>query len=381
VIASRVFSGADRQEGSACERRYQRARVSGMTGTAKVPDRSLSRWRIHMLRSHLRRAAAAAAFVISATPVALAQAGGDVKAYPARVELHAVNSMTLPDTAFLKGDAAAGKPAPLAASLRVAQGPGKKPAVVLMHGSSGIGANIEYWERHFNAMGITTLAIDSMTGRGLKSVSAKQGTLGRLNFILDIYRALDVLAKRDDIDTSRIALMGFSRGGQAALYASLERFHKLWNTSGVKFAGYLAFYPACVTRYQAETDVAPVPIGIFHGAKDDYNELGPCKAYAERVKAAGKDITVHVYPDGEHGFDVPTIAGKSIHAKTSQTARRCQVSETEPGVLTNAETKAPFSYADACVQLGPHVGGDAASAQAATKDVDAMIKKVLKIEG
>jgi hypothetical protein len=35
--------------------------------------------------------------------------------------------------------------------------------------------------------------------------------------------------------------MGFSRGAQAALDASLDHFHKLWDTSGVKFAGYIPF--------------------------------------------------------------------------------------------------------------------------------------------
>ena len=63
-----------------------------------------------------------------------------------------------------------------------------------------------------------------MTGRGLVEVNSNQALLGRLNFILDIYRALDVLAKHPRVDPERIVLMGFSRGGQAALYASLSDF-------------------------------------------------------------------------------------------------------------------------------------------------------------
>ena len=92
------------------------------------------------------------------------------------------------------------------------------------------------WERELNATGVSTFALDGFTGRGLTQVSTDQALLGRLNFILDIYRALDVLAKHPRVDSQRIALMGFSRGGQAALYASLTRFHKMWNRSGIEFA-------------------------------------------------------------------------------------------------------------------------------------------------
>ena len=63
--------------------------------------------------------------------------------------------------------------------------------------------------------------------------------------------------------------MGFSRGGQAALYASLDRFNKLWNKSGVQFAGYIPFYPDCSTTYATDTEVAARPIRIFHGTPDD----------------------------------------------------------------------------------------------------------------
>ena len=134
-----------------------------------------------------------------------------------------------------------------------------------MHGSGGIGPNIEMWSDAFNAMGISTFAVDGFTGRGLTSTSANQALLGRLNFILDIYRALDILAKHPRVDPERIALMGFSRGGQAALYASLKRFHRMWNKSGVQFAAYIPFYPDCATTFIGDADIADRPIRIFHG--------------------------------------------------------------------------------------------------------------------
>ena len=37
--------------------------------------------------------------------------------------------------------------------LRIAQGPGKRPTMILMRGSGGFGANVQFWVRHFNAHG------------------------------------------------------------------------------------------------------------------------------------------------------------------------------------------------------------------------------------
>jgi acetyl esterase/lipase len=67
--------------------------------------------------------------------------------------------------------------------------------------------------------------------------------------ILDLYRSLAILAAHPRVDPNRIAVMGFSRGGQAALYATLKRFHKMWNPSGIDPAAYIALYAPCITTY------------------------------------------------------------------------------------------------------------------------------------
>ena len=300
------------------------------------------------------------------------------KEIAARVEIYAIPSLTISDQQFLTGDAN-GKPVTVAGEFRVAQGSGRLPVVVLMHGSSGVGATMEAWVHTFNAMGISTFVIDGFSGRGLTAVGPNQALLGRLNFILDIYRSLDILAKHPRVDPERIVLMGFSRGGQAALYASLDRFHKLWNKSGAQFAAYIPFYPDCSTSYATDTEVAARPIRIFHGTPDDYNPVASCKAYMARLVEAKRDIVITEYPDSPHGFDSGLLGvSTTVVSANAQTARNCRLREGEGGVLMNADTQAPFSYKDACIELNPHVGGNPASAEAARKAVSDFVQALFK---
>src|SRR6202795_3518228 len=228
-----------------------------------------------------------------------------------RVELYAIPSLTISDQQFLTGDTN-GMQVTVAGEFRIAQGDGRLPVVVLMHGSSGVGASIEPWVHQFNSMGFSAFVIDGFTGRGLTAVGPNQALLGRLNLILDIYRALDILTKHPRVDPERIVLMGFSRGGQAALYASLERFNKLWNKSGVRFAGYIPFYPDCSTTYAGDTEVGSRPIRIFHGTPDDYNPVESCKAYVARLKDAHRDVALTEYPDSQHGFDAGLLGLSTV---------------------------------------------------------------------
>lgn len=323
---------------------------------------------------------AAMALIALCVSAVLANAQSLPKEAPARTEIFPIPSLTLSDQQFLSGDAAAGKPVTVAGEFRVAQGTGKMPVVVLMHGSSGVSATTEAWVHAFNAMGISTFVIDGFTGRGLTVTGPNQALLGRLNLIIDIYRSLEILAKHPRVDSDRIVLMGFSRGGQAALYASLDRFNKLWNTSGVQFAAYLPFYPDCSTTYQTDTEVAARPIRIFHGTPDDYNPVKSCKAFVERLKAAGRDVVLTEYPESARGFDSGLLGVTTVTVSANaQTVRNCHIKEGDGGVLMNGDTNAPFSYKDPCVELNPHVGGNPTTAGEARKAVVEFLQVLFKL--
>ena len=301
------------------------------------------------------------------------------KEIASRVEIYAIPSLTISDQQFLTGDSN-GKQVTVAGEFRIAQGSGKLPVVVMMHGSSGVSATSEAWEHQFNAMGISTFVIDGFSGRGLTAVGPNQALLGRLNLIVDIYRSLEILARHPRVDPERIVLMGFSRGGQAALYASLDRFNKLWNKSGVQFAGYIPFYPDCSTTYATDTEVAARPIRIFHGTPDDYNPVASCKAYVARLLDAKRDVVLTEYPDSAHGFDAGLLGANTIAVSVNaQTARNCHIKEGEGGVLMNADTQAPFGYKDACIELNPHVGGNPATAMEARKALSDFLQALFKL--
>ena len=329
----------------------------------------------HHSSTHEGYTAAIGASPIAAPPVWTEAPPRDVAV---RTELHQIATLTLSDQQFLKGDGA-GKPVVISGHLRVAQGGGRLPAVILQHGSSGYAPNIEVWSKTLNALGISTFALDGLTGRGLVEVNSNQALLGRLNFIVDIYRALGVVASHPLIDPNRIALMGFSRGGQAALYASLKRFNRMWNATGSEFAAYIPFYPDCMTTFISDTEVVDRPIRIFGGTLDDYNPMSNCRDYVDRLRAAGADVTLTEYADAFHAFDNPLAARPAAVSPAFQSLRNCKIRENGDGFLMNAATNQPFTYQDACVAYGAHLGYQPVAAQAAREAVEAFMRSVFDL--
>ena len=295
----------------------------------------------------------------------------------ARLEIQSFQSMTLTDQEFLT-DRKEGKPVTLGGELRLPRpGNDRLPVVVLQHGSGGVSGYVLDWEQYLNGLGVATFVLDSFTGRGIVNTNYDQAQLGRLNMIVDDYRALEVLARHPRIDPTRIALMGFSRGGQAALYASLKRFQRLYGPVGQQFAAYIAFYPTCNTTYHEDEDVVDKPIRIFHGSANDYAPVGPCRAYVERLKAKGKNVQLTEYAGAAHNFDNRAVK-TPLKLEKAQTARRCELAEAENGVIVTVKTKQPFTYADPCVEYGPTLAYDEKAFTEARKAVKDFVTITLK---
>src|SRR5712675_2251750 len=137
---------------------------------------------------HLVTAIGIGITIVMATPAAAEPLAKDI---PARIEAIPIQTLTISDEQFLKGDAY-GKPTTIAGVLRVAQGSGRLPVVIFIAGSSGFGPVSDVWDRQFAEMGISTFEMDSFAGRGIVSTVIDQSQLGWFNMILDLYRSLAV---------------------------------------------------------------------------------------------------------------------------------------------------------------------------------------------
>jgi dienelactone hydrolase len=291
----------------------------------------------------------------------------------ARMEILTFQSMTLTDNEFLLGRKD-GKSVIIAGELRLPRpGTDRLPTVVLLHGSGGISGYVTDWEQEFNAKGIATFVVDSFSGRGIASVINDQSQLGRMTQVFDSYRAIEALEKHPRVDPARIAVMGFSRGGQGALYSGMKRFQRMHGpTSGREFAAYVALYPTCSTVFLDDEDVTSKPIRIFHGSADNYVPVGPCRAYAQRLKAKGADIQHTEYAGALHVFDWLSLK-TPMKLEKAQTVRSCQLEEVAPGRIANVNTRQPFTYADPCVEYGVTIGYDEAASIDTRKAVQALM--------
>ncbi len=276
-----------------------------------------------------------------------------------------------------------GRPTSIVGWLAVpAGGAARKPAMVISHGSGGILDGRENaWAARLNALGVATFVIDGFAPRGISSTGVDQSRLPTAASVADAFAALSALADRPDIDAGRIGVMGFSKGGQVALYSALEPFRRGAGVGDRRFALHVALYPSCSIPYLSR-EVTKAPMIFLLGGADDYTPAAHCARYVDYFRSRGASVVAVTFPGAHHGFDVPSPPQRLSRV---QTARECGLDiELEPVQgrrWLDGAMVAPAGIGDylrSCMQRGATFGGDADALAGAIREVNAAVARYLK---
>ncbi|MCB8821887.1 dienelactone hydrolase family protein [Microvirga rosea] len=271
--------------------------------------------------------------------------------------------------------AGGGAPAPIVGELAIpATHDGPVPAMVIMHGSGGILPGREgAWADRLNAMGVATFVVDSFTPRGFSATGDDQSRLPLAASVADALTALNLLATHPKVDPKRIGIMGFSKGGQLALYTALEPFRRAVAKDDLRFALHIAFYSSCSVPYLS-TRTTGAPIVFLLGQEDDFTPADHCRRYAAFFEKHGSPVGFHVFPGAHHGFDLPTPLRFLPRA---QTARDCGLDiELDPRMVARRWVDGSLippseiqPYLRECMKRGASYGGHADALAAAIEQV------------
>jgi dienelactone hydrolase len=317
-------------------------------------------------------------FVAAAVVVAIAPWSSQASGQAVTIQLFPMSTVTMSGPQFLTGSKDA-RPDVVAGELRVPTGMDRVPAVVIVHGGVGVGDHEDNWAREFNEMGVAAFILDSFTGRGVADTRANLAQISVFASLSDAYRALELLSKHPLIDPTRIAIIGFSRGAFASVYASSKRFQALNGPPVNEFAAYVGFYTPCGTTYIDDEDVSNKPIRLFHGISDDWVPVGYCRQYVERLRKAGNDVTLTEYPNAYHRFDDLGLK-TSVFLSQGQTPRRCVLEEKPAGKIIHQKTGAPFVADDPCMDRGVTVALNAPAQASSLIAVKDFLRETFKIK-
>ncbi|NRR31793.1 dienelactone hydrolase family protein [Oxalobacteraceae bacterium] len=271
---------------------------------------------------------------------------------------------------------------------------GKVPAMVIAHGSAGIQPKDSVrWIPLLNNMGIATFQLDSFTPRHIVRTDDNQALLDQSANDADVLKALQLLATDPRIDASRIGVIGFSRGGVAALGSAEKRFRAgvIGEQDGLvplRFAAHIAFYPGCGLRYwNRAKPLTGAPIMMALAEKDDYTPIRPCQNFADMIKSTGQEIEVHVYPGAYHDFD--NTVNYLRHSSTAETSRNCADREIDPDTWIYHILRIDKYFVDYnqfaaavgnCVTRGDvTTGNNVAAGKQSELDVQAFLRRVFKL--
>jgi dienelactone hydrolase len=180
-------------------------------------------------------------------------------------------------------------PGSISGSVLRPSGPGPFPAVVILHGASGVQPHNLEWAKLLQDDDYVAIVVSSARAlSGIPSVSTMAG---------DALGALAYLRSLPFVDGTRVGVMGASMGASAALEIMAGLMDAAQGANSFR-AGVLLYPGGCSYRIKR----TEAPLLILLGGLDGSPE--PCQDMVRRLDAAGSPAaTFIIYPGVHHVFD------------------------------------------------------------------------------
>lgn len=188
------------------------------------------------------------------------------------------------------------------------EGNGPFPAVVALHGcsglidGSGVYARFRDWGQRLVASGFAVIFPDSYGSRGVGNQCRVRKRTVRVDRerVADANAARDWLQRQAFVTADRVSLLGWSNGGASALWTVRPRP----KVEGKDFRSAVVFYPGCNRLFNTAWS-ARVPTLVLIGSADDQTSPAVCQQMVSGARGRSARATIHVYPGAYHDFDHP----------------------------------------------------------------------------
>jgi carboxymethylenebutenolidase len=172
---------------------------------------------------------------------------------------------------------------------------GRKPAVVVIQEWWGLNDFVKRKADELAKQGYVALAPDLYRGKvATDSDTAHQLMRGMPEdrAMRDLKGAVAWLRARSDVNTARIASVGWCMGGGYSLSLALAE---------PTLSGAVLYYGRLVTDDATIASLKPPLLGNF-GGKDQGIPPESVREFERKAKAAGKSVDFKIYPEAGHGF-------------------------------------------------------------------------------
>lgn len=189
------------------------------------------------------------------------------------------------------------------------EGKGPYPVVVIGHTCGGVGQpHIRDRMRELLDAGFAVLPLDTFGQRGITQCR-NQTKVPLVATVMDAYHALEHLDKVAEIDKSRVYFTGYSWGGFVAPLLASPRPAEAFGAK-LRYRAIVSNYGACSWQDRPDSrrnffllPDTDRPLLMLMASEDKEGKVSDCIPSLEKLKAAGKPVEWHVYPDTHHAWD------------------------------------------------------------------------------